>query len=301
MRAESATLFRRLQATICDAVEAIDGTARFLDDLWERTDTNGGAGGGGRTRVLSGGSVFEQAGVNFSEVHGTLPKDMSERLTGTAEESPFYATGVSLVIHPFSPMVPTTHANFRYLEVGDLRWFGGGSDLTPYYLYEEDASHFHRVQRAVCDRFDPEYYPRFKKQCDEYFFLPHRNEGRGIGGVFFDYLGKGAPEQLEQLYPFVSALGEAFPESYLPIVERRREEPWGEAEKRFQLLRRGRYVEFNLIYDRGTLFGLKTGGRTESILMSLPPTVCWEYNFEPQPGSREARLLEVLKHPRAWS
>lgn len=298
---QSAALFQQVQQQICDALETTDGSAAFNSDTWQRPDSGGGYGGGGRTRVLQSGAVFEKAGVNFSEVQGTLPEDMSRKLIGADSPSPFFAAGISLVLHPYSPMVPTTHANFRYLEVGGKKWFGGGSDLTPYYLFEEDARHFHGVLRRVCDKYDPGFYADFKKQCDEYFYLPHRGEARGVGGLFFDYLGRGDPERLALYWSLVKELSETFLESYLPIVERRRQQPWGEAEKEFQLVRRGRYVEFNLLYDRGTQFGLRTGGRTESILMSLPPEVRWVYDHAPSPGSREAELLEVVCNPRSWA
>lgn len=300
MKEVSTELFKKLQSRICAGLEAVDGKAAFAVDAWERPDASGGHGGGGITRVLAGGDVFERAGVNFSEVYGTLPLEMSQKLVGAANPMPFFATGISLVLHPYSPMVPTTHANFRYLEVGDKRWFGGGADLTPYYLFADDAAHFHTVLKAACDKYDAAFYPNFKKQCDEYFFLKHRGETRGVGGLFFDYMGRDDATLLDSAFALVRDLGEAFLDSYIPIVKRRKLEPWGEAEKRFHLLRRGRYVEFNLLYDRGTQFGLHTGGRTESILMSLPPNVCWEYNFVPQPGSREAELEAVLKQPREW-
>ncbi len=300
MRDKAAKLFQRLQGEICQALEQVDSVAKFELDEWERPSEEGGHGGGGKTRVLRGGRVFEQGGVNFSEVHGVLPEAMTKKLTGREGTAPFFATGVSLVIHPQSPMIPTTHANFRYLEVDDLAWFGGGSDLTPYYLFEEDAVHFHQTQKQACDKHDASYYPKFKKQCDEYFYLPHRSETRGVGGTFYDYLGKGESERLEEYYSFVETIGSSFTDSYIPIVEKRRDDSYSEAEKRFQLLRRGRYVEFNLIYDRGTLFGLQTNGRTESILMSLPPEVHWSYNYAPEPGTREAALIDVLKNPRDW-
>ena len=226
---------------------------------------------------------------------------MTKKLLGTDGEAKFYATGTSLVLHPYSPMIPTVHANFRYLEVGNKKWFGGGSDLTPYYLFEEDARHFHKTAKNVCDKHDNCFYSQFKKECDQYFYLPHRKEARGVGGIFYDYLGKEEPEKLENFFSFAKDYSESFLDSYLPIVERRKDEPWTETQKEFQLLRRGRYVEFNLIYDRGTLFGLRTNGRTESILMSLPPTVNWTYNYQPTAGSKEAQLLEVLKNPRDWA
>ncbi len=293
-------VFREAQLEICKSIERLDGKARFQHDRWNRTDISGNPGGGGDSCVLSNGKIFEQAGVNFSEVFGMLPAEMADKLVGARRDAEFYATGVSIVIHPDSPMIPTTHANIRYLEVEGTGWFGGGMDLTPYYLFSEDARHFHQVIRATCDRHDAHYYPKFKAWCDEYFYLPHRSETRGVGGIFFDYLGKDAPENLEAIFAFASDLPQAFLEAYLPIVERTMELPWGEKEKNFQLLRRGRYVEFNLLYDRGTQFGLKTGGRTESILMSLPPEVRWQYNFQPAPGSPEAELIEALKHPREW-
>ena len=299
MRKQSAQLFQEIQQEICLTLEAIDGSGKFQRDAWTRPDISGSAGGGGDTRVITNGAVIEKGGVNFSEVEGTLPREMSRKLTERDEELPFYATGISLVIHPHSPVVPTVHANYRYLEVADQKWFGGGSDLTPYILFEEDAVHFHSVLRDVCDQFDPEYYPRFKAWCDEYFYLPHRGEARGVGGVFYDYLGKEDPTQLDQLYSFQVAMSQSFLDCYVPIVERRKGEAWNDEQKNFQLLRRGRYVEFNLLYDRGTLFGLKTGGRIESILMSLPPEVHWEYDREPE-NAEERSLLDVLHSPRDW-
>lgn len=299
-RTTAASLFKEIQSHICSALERIDGNASFLTDHWDRTDSKGGPGGGGATRVLADGAVFEKAGVNFSEVHGYMPAEFAAKLGGTKEELPFFATGVSLVIHPRSPMVPTTHANWRYLELGDKRWVGGGSDLTPYYLYEEDARHFHTVLKRICDKHSAEYYPRFKKWCDEYFYLPHRKEARGIGGIFFDYIGREDGVNPESLFPFLRELGFGFTEQYIPIVERRMGEQYTDTERTFQLLRRGRYVEFNLVYDRGTHFGLQTGGRTESILMSLPPLVRWEYCPPVEAGTREARLLEVLTNPIEW-
>jgi len=282
--------FRSLQKEICSALESLDGAMAFSSDAWDRP-----GGGGGVTRVLQGGRVFEKAGVNFSAVFGTLPDPLANKMNVTAGE--FFATGISLVIHPASPIVPTVHANYRYFEMknGDA-WFGGGSDLTPYYPFDEDIIHFHSTLKSACDTCDSGYYPRFKKWGDEYFLVKHRNERRGVGGIFFDYLrGEG-----EKHFAFVQAAGDAFLESYLPIVRKRMEEGWGERERAWQLLRRGRYVEFNLLYDRGTLFGLETQGRTESILMSLPPVARWEYDFHVEQGSREARLIDMLKHPRTW-
>ena len=281
--------FYGLQDTITQGLEQADGRGRFREDAWQRP-----GGGGGRSRVLEEGDLFEKAGVNWSDVAGELPEDVAKNMPGTTRQ--FRATGISLVLHPRSPMIPTTHANFRCLQKGDALWFGGGADLTPYYPYREDVVHFHTTWKTVCDRHSPEHYPRFKQWCDEYFFLKHRGETRGVGGIFFDYLQ--APS-LDAAYQLVVDAGSAFLESYLPLVERRRREPWGERERSFQLYRRGRYVEFNLIYDRGTVFGLKTDGRTESILMSLPPLVRWIYDFKPEPGSREAQLTEYLT-PQDW-
>jgi coproporphyrinogen III oxidase len=287
----AAELTRSLQSQICEGLERLDGSARFSADEWERP-----GGGGGLSRVLEGGEVFEKAGVNWSGVEGELPENLAAEIPGSGAR--FRATGVSLVIHPRSPMIPTTHANFRYLEKGDRAWFGGGADLTPYYFFRDDAVHFHRVLKGACDRHPAVAdYARFKAWCDEYFYLPHRGETRGIGGLFFDYLeGDG---DLEAVLAFVADCGASFLPAYEPIVSRRVGEPYGEAERDWQLLRRGRYVEFNLVYDRGTTFGLKTRGRTESILMSLPPLVSWRYDARPTPGSREAELLEHLK-PTEW-
>lgn len=298
---QASDLYKSIQTHICKALETVDGGALFRSDEWTRTDVKGGTGGGGLTRILSGGKVFEKAGVNFSAVHGFMAKEFATKLgVSQSEDVPFFATGVSLVIHPYSPMVPTTHANWRYLELGDKAWFGGGSDLTPYYLFEEDAEHFHTILKKTCDAYNPSYYPKFKKGCDEYFYLPHRKETRGIGGIFYDYLGRDEKVDLDEVLAFSKDLGFGFTEQYIPIVERRKGMPFTEKEKNFQLMRRGRYVEFNLLYDRGTHFGLQTGGRVESILMSLPAVVHWEYCPVIPPGSREAKLLEVLTHPREW-
>ncbi len=277
------------QADIVALVEALDGSSRFVRDEWQRQ-----GGGGGVTAILTDGALFERAGVNSSAVWGTFDDAALAKLGG--EERQFYATGVSLVLHPNNPMVPTVHANFRYFERGDAWWFGGGSDLTPYYAYEDDCRHFHAIWKSVCDRHDKGYYPHFKRWCDEYFYLPHRGEARGIGGIFFDYL----KTDYDRNFAFVRDCGEAFIHAYAPIVERRRSESYGDGERTFQLLRRGRYVEFNLVYDRGTAFGLATGGRTESVLMSLPPLARWQYGYSPKPGSREERMLTFLQ-PRDWT
>jgi coproporphyrinogen III oxidase len=288
----AAKFFHELQSDICAQLADADGAREFGADAWQRP-----GGGGGVARVLEHGALFEKAGVNWSNVDGELPAEVATHMPG--EGRTFRASGVSLVLHPQSPMVPTTHANFRCLSKGDAIWFGGGADLTPYYFFEDDAVHFHRTLAETCDRFKPVGdYDRFKAWCDEYFFLPHRNETRGIGGVFFDYLGsKGEP--VERVFELVQALGRAFIDAYMPIVDRRRTLPYGEAERTWQLRRRGRYVEFNLIHDRGTLFGLKTNGRIESILMSLPPLVRWDYDVSPQPGSPEAELVARLR-PTSW-
>lgn len=289
-----------LQDDICQQVETIDG-GRFREDPWNRK-----GGGGGRTRVLSDGEVIEKGGVNISSVHGELPEPIRNHFD--VEQGWFYAAGLSLVLHPRSPMIPTVHANYRFFELYDDpemkhvsdRWFGGGCDLTPYYLQEEDAVHFHRVCKEVCDRHGEALYPRFKKACDDYFYNSHRGEARGIGGLFFDYLRGNEKISDENWYDFVTDAGRSFSEAYLPILKRRLEEPYGEAEREWQEIRRGRYVEFNLIHDRGTLFGLKTDGRVESILMSLPPRVRWVYDHHPVEGSREEALLSVLSEPVEW-
>ncbi|BDU18876.1 oxygen-dependent coproporphyrinogen oxidase [Dyella sp. GSA-30] len=290
------SFLRELQDRICAAVEQLDGGQRFVEDAWKRE-----AGGGGRTRVLREGTLFEQAGVNFSRVHGDkLPPSATAHRPELAGGS-FIATGVSLVLHPRNPYVPTTHANVRYFEaskpgVEPVWWFGGGFDLTPFYPFDEDVMHWHTVARDVCARYGDDVYPRYKSWCDEYFYLKHRNETRGVGGLFFDDLNEGG---FERCFAFIRDVGQGFLDAYSPIAERRRDTVYGEREREFQLYRRGRYVEFNLVYDRGTLFGLQSGGRTESILMSLPPRVRYEYAYQPEPGSAEARLAEYLK-PREW-
>jgi coproporphyrinogen III oxidase len=293
MRSQAQEFFSDLQDKICRALEAVDGRKRFREDFWQRE-----GGGGGRTRVMEEGRFFERAGVNFSAVEGSLPEAFAAKIgaeVANAEGREFFATGVSLVLHPHSPYVPTVHANFRYLEKGDASWFGGGTDLTPYYPFREDVAHFHRTLKEACDKHDPDYYPRFKKWCDEYFFIKHRGETRGVGGIFFDYLTGDA----EKLFAFVKDAGEAFLPAYLPIIERRRDYDYGLREREFQLLRRGRYVEFNLVYDRGTIFGLETQGRTESILMSLPPLARWAYDYTPEPDTPEAEAQTFFK-PQDW-
>jgi coproporphyrinogen III oxidase len=290
----------KLQDDICAGLERLDGKATFREDRWERP-----GGGGGKTRVIQDGAVFEKGGVNTSVVEGQLPDIMAKQFGVT--EAQFMACGISLVIHPLNPYVPTVHANWRYFELYDDKgglkdsWFGGGADLTPYYLDEEDGRHFHRTFKNACDPFGKEYYPLYKKQCDEYFVNKHRNnETRGIGGIFYDYQRPDAGRTAEDLYNFSKSTGEAFLEAYLPIVEKTKDLPYTAANKDWQEYRRGRYVEFNLIHDRGTLFGLKTNGRIESILMSLPPRARWEYDYHPAPGSPEAKLVEYLQ-PREWA
>ncbi|UAB76339.1 oxygen-dependent coproporphyrinogen oxidase [Mesoflavibacter sp. SCSIO 43206] len=288
-----------LQNTITAGLEAIDGKAKFEEDIWVRPE-----GGGGRTRVIQNGNVFEKGGVNISGVHGKLPDSMQKYFG--VEDADFFACGLSLVIHPKSPMVPTVHANWRYFEMYDQngnivdQWFGGGQDLTPYYLFEEDATHFHQVCKTACDKHNPEFYPKYKARCDEYFHNTHRNEARGIGGLFFDYCKATDEMSMENWYDFVTEVGNSFLEAYLPIVEKRKELPYTKAQRDWQEIRRGRYVEFNLVHDKGTLFGLKTNGRIESILMSLPPHVQWVYDHNPVEGSDEAKLLDVLKNPKNW-
>ena len=290
----------RLQDTICAAIEQADGREHFKEDAWERPE-----GGGGRTRVIAHGDVFEKGGVNTSVVFGRVTDAMRNQLKIHGDE--WFACGLSLVIHPLNPFVPTIHCNYRMFELYDAsgnladRWFGGGTDLTPYYLFEEDARHFHLVLKNVCDSFDPAFYPLFKENCDKYFVNHHRNkESRGIGGIFYDYQRADSQHNVTFWMNFANACGHALLEAYIPIVEKRKSMVFSEKQKHWQEIRRGRYVEFNLVHDRGTLFGLKTNGRIESILMSLPPTVRFEYNYKPEPGSEEERMEQVLLHPRNW-
>lgn len=282
-----------LQSRIIAELEDLDGKAKFQRDEWSRP-----GGGGGLSCVLSNGAVFEQAGVSFSHVYGTHMPPSATKTRPELAGRAFEAIGMSLVIHPRNPYVPTTHANYRFFIAGDdAWWFGGGFDLTPYYPFEEDVIHWHEVARAACEPFGDDLYPRFKKWCDEYFYLKHRGETRGVGGLFFDDVNELG---FERSYEFLQAAGDAFLPAYRPIVKRRKNHPYGERQREFQLYRRGRYVEFNLIYDRGTIFGLQSGGRTESILMSLPPRVRWQYNWRPEPGTPEARLYEDFLRPRDW-
>ena len=305
---EAVVFFRALQDQIVERLQSLDGHG-FQEDTWQRP-----GGGGGRSRVLTDGRLFERAGVNFSEVFGSLRPEAARGMPGDGHE--FCATGISLVLHPRSPRVPTVHANLRFIRRGNTAWFGGGTDLTPYYVVAGDATRFHRALKSVCERHEPALYPRFKRWCDRYFFLPHRNEPRGVGGIFFDYLGAGAElaagepapatptdweSDLSRVFPFVRDFGEHMMDAYIAIVGLRRDDAWGEREREWQLLRRGRYVEFNLVYDRGTLFGLRTDGRTESILMSLPPEVKWRYAATPEPGSPEALSLQAICAQRDWA
>lgn len=286
-----------LQNSICNGLELADGQGKFIEDAWQRD-----AGGGGRTRLLTGGELIEQGGVNFSEVFGdNLPASATAARPELAGRH-FTALGVSLVIHPHNPYVPTSHANVRFFiaeKAGEapIWWFGGGYDLTPYYGFAEDARHWHQTAFNACQPFGDEVYPRYKQWCDDYFYLKHRQEARGVGGLFFDDLNEWG---FDRCFAFMQAIGDSYLDAYLPIVKQRMTMEYGERERDFQLYRRGRYVEFNLVYDRGTLFGLQSGGRTESILMSLPPLVKWRYNWQPEAGSAEARLYTDFLPPRNW-
>lgn len=288
---------KALQDQICQQLEHADGEAKFVEDAWQRAE-----GGGGRSRVLTGGKVFEQAGVNYSHVYGAkMPASATAHRPELAGRH-FNACGVSLVLHPHNPYLPTTHANVRFFiaeKAGEapVWWFGGGFDLTPYYPFEEDVIQWHQTAKAAVDPFGADYYPTYKKWCDDYFYLKHRDETRGVGGLFFDDLNALG---FDNSFALMRAVGEAFTKAYLPIVEKRKDQPYGERERQFQLYRRGRYVEFNLVYDRGTLFGLQSGGRTESILMSMPPLVRWQYSYQPEAGSPEALLYERYLRPQNW-
>ncbi len=289
----------QLQDTITSKLAAVDGLATFKEDIWERPE-----GGGGRTRVIENGNVFEKGGVNISGVHGELPKSMQDYFG--VKDANFFACGLSLVLHPKNPMVPTVHANWRYFEMYDQegnivdQWFGGGQDLTPYYLFDEDATHFHAICKRACDAHNPSFHETYKKKCDDYFWNTHRGEARGVGGLFFDYCKATADMKMEDWYNFVTEVGNSFLEAYVPIVIKRKDLQFTKEQRDWQEIRRGRYVEFNLVHDKGTLFGLKTNGRIESILMSLPPHVQWVYDHHPEKGSEEERLLEVLKSPKNW-
>ncbi len=306
-----------LQDEICSGLELIDGIGRFQEESWDRPE-----GGGGRSRVMRNGKVFEQGGVNFSEVHGNAlpPSIINQR--PEAKGHPWFATGTSMVLHPRNPYIPTVHLNYRYFEAGPVWWFGGGADLTPFYPYLEDARHFHKTHKEACDSVNAYFHKVFKPWCDEYFFLKHRNETRGIGGIFYDYQDgssqlykgqnpKGSAASIsnelgpvkstwDELFQLGQACGKAFLPAYAPIIQKRQDQPYEDRERNFQLYRRGRYVEFNLVWDRGTIFGLQTNGRTESILMSLPPLARWEYGYQAPPGSREALLTELFTKPQNW-
>ncbi len=316
-RTKARELLLGLQDEICEGLERLDGKGKFQEESWTRPE-----GGGGRSRVMREGKIFEQGGVNFSEVEGDeLPPSILNQRP-EAKGHPWFATGTSMVLHPLNPYLPTVHLNYRYFEAGPVWWFGGGADLTPFYPYLEDARHFHLVHKQACDSVSPELHKVFKPWCDEYFFLKHRQETRGIGGIFYDYqdgsgiLYKGqntkgpaakiskeigsCPKTWDQLFALAKSCGQAFLPSYIPIIEKRQNQQYGERERQFQLYRRGRYVEFNLVWDRGTIFGLQTNGRTESILMSLPPMARWEYGYLAPPNSREELLTNLFTKPQDW-
>tara|TARA_Y100000389_G_scaffold173718_1_gene183102 strand:+ start:781 stop:1683 length:903 start_codon:yes stop_codon:yes gene_type:complete len=299
MKEQFYSYIKDLQNQITKALEKLDGKATFREDLWNRTE-----GGGGQSRIIENGEVIEKGGVNISAVHGSLPESMQAYFkVGNVD---FFACGLSLVIHPKNPMAPTVHANWRYFEMYNEnnkcvdQWFGGGLDLTPYYLFEEDAKHFHLQCKKACDAHDSHFYTEFKDKCDAYFHNSHRGEARGVGGLFFDYLKADKKYSIEDRYDFTTEVGNAFLEAYIPILEKRKSMSYTPAQRTWQEIRRGRYVEFNLVHDKGTLFGLKTNGRIESILMSLPPTVQWRYDHQPDPDSDESKLLEILKNPKSW-
>lgn len=293
------TYIQNLQNAITSKLEEVDGRSKFREDQWIRPE-----GGGGRSRVIENGAVFEKGGVNISAVHGELPPSMQNYFG--VKDANFFACGLSLVIHPKSPMIPTVHANWRYFEMYDKKgnivdqWFGGGQDLTPYYLFDEDAVHFHSVCKKACDAHNPTFYPDYKKKCDGYFWNAHRNEARGVGGLFFDYCKTSEEMSMQNWYNFVTEVGDSFLEAYIPIVIKRKGLEYTNKQRDWQEIRRGRYVEFNLVHDKGTLFGLRTNGRIESILMSLPPHVQWRYNHHPEEGSEEERLLKILQKPIKW-
>jgi coproporphyrinogen III oxidase len=291
--------YQQIQDEICAALEQVDGKAKFEEEKWERE-----GGGGGRTRIIQNGNIFEKGGVNFSAVHGQLPLGLRKALN--VEHDDFFATGVSIVIHPNHPMVPIIHMNIRYFEMpsadveNPVRWFGGGIDLTPHYIFEDDARYFHQNLKAVCDKFNDDFYTRFKHWADDYFYIKHRNETRGIGGIFYDRLTANDNLSWENIFNFSQALGRSFIPVYTELVNRNRDKPFTEEQQNWQYQRRSRYTEFNLVYDAGTKFGLETNGRIESILMSLPPTAKWVYNFQTEPGSEEEKTLSLLKKGINW-
>ncbi|XP_076887023.1 oxygen-dependent coproporphyrinogen-III oxidase, chloroplastic-like [Bidens hawaiensis] len=310
VRSRFEKMIRDAQDSVCAAIEAADGGGKFKEDVWSRP-----GGGGGISRVLQDGAVWEKAGVNVSVVYGVMPPEAyraanpvnaAENGNFKPEPVPFFAAGISSVLHPKNPFAPTLHFNYRYFETDARKdapgaprqwWFGGGTDFTPAYIFEEDVKHFHTVQKNACDKFDPSFYPRFKKWCDDYFYIKHRNERRGLGGIFFDDLND---YDQEMLLSFATECANSVVDAYIPIIERRKDTPFTEQNKAWQQLRRGRYVEFNLVYDRGTTFGLKTGGRIESILVSLPLTARWEYDHKPEEGSEEWKLLDACINPKEW-
>lgn len=299
MKEKFYSFIKNLQDKITKEFELIDGNEFFAEDIWQRKE-----GGGGRTRILQNGGVFEKGGVNISKVYGKLPKSMQSYFK--VGDVDFFACGLSLVMHPKNPMTPTVHANWRYFEMYDKsgeiidQWFGGGLDLTPYYIFKEDIEHFHGICKKVCEGHNKTFYKNFKKNCDQYFYNSHRNEARGVGGLFFDYCKPNDKTTINDWYKFVTDVANSFLDSYTPIVKKRKDMPYGEKERNWQEIRRGRYVEFNLVHDKGTLFGLKTNGRIESILMSLPPHVQWKYNYTPEPNSKEEELINILKQPKNW-
>ena len=299
MKNQFYTYIQNLQETITKALEKEDGGASFKEDIWERKE-----GGGGRSRIIENGATIEKGGVNISAVHGPLPDSMQAYFN--VGEVDFFACGLSLVIHPKNPMAPTVHANCRYFEMYDTnkncvdQWFGGGLDLTPYYLFNEDSRHFHEQRKKACDLHHPDFYNTFKEKCDTYFYNKHREEARGVGGLFFDYLKANETFTIKDRYDFTTTIGDSFIEAYIPILNKRKNLDFTPENRTWQEIRRGRYVEFNLVHDKGTLFGLKTNGRMESILMSLPPTVQWRYDYHPKQGSKEEELLNILKNPKSW-
>jgi len=299
MKDQFYTYIQNLQETITKALEKEDGGASFKEDIWKRKE-----GGGGRSRIIENGATIEKGGVNISAVHGPLPDSMQAYFN--VGEVDFFACGLSIVIHPKNPMAPTVHANCRYFEMYDTnknsvdQWFGGGLDLTPYYLFNEDSRHFHEQCKKACDLHHPDFYNTFKEKCDTYFYNKHREEARGVGGLFFDYLKANETFTIKDRYDFTTTIGNSFIEAYIPILNKRKNLDFTPENRMWQEIRRGRYVEFNLVHDKGTLFGLKTNGRMESILMSLPPTVQWRYDYHPKQGSKEEELLNILKNPKNW-
>lgn len=299
MKDQFYTYIQNLQETITKALEKEDGGASFKEDIWKRKE-----GGGGRSRIIENGATIEKGGVNISAVHGPLPDSMQAYFN--VGEVDFFACGLSIVIHPKNPMAPTVHANCRYFEMYDTnknsvdQWFGGGLDLTPYYLFNEDSRHFHEQCKKACDLHHPDFYNTFKEKCDTYFYNKHREEARGVGGLFFDYLKANETFSIKDRYDFTTTIGDSFIEAYIPILNKRKNLDFTPENRTWQEIRRGRYVEFNLVHDKGTLFGLKTNGRMESILMSLPPTVQWRYDYHPKQGSKEEELLNILKNPKNW-